>query len=53
MGIVQCYLPSDSQRVVKIVVDLTGGRQGRSNGVVSMEVIDPHRLTAPAYPNCR
>ena len=34
---------SDSQRVVKIVVDLTGQAGGKagSNGVVSMEVIDP------------
>lgn len=37
------YLPSDSQRVVKVVVDLTGQAGGKAggNGVVSMEVIDP------------
>ena len=38
-----CTSPSDSQRVVKVVVDLTGQAGGKAggNGVVSMEVIDP------------
>ena len=41
-AVLLCTSPSDSQHVVKVVVDLTGqARKAGGNGVVSMEVIDP------------